>query len=223
MKTDTYTKVLLTIIAFCLTFNVLKDIRIIPDVYADSSKMTIPANSMPVANLLKANEDGSLNVRLTASSVMEVKPASGARFTVEPSSSSEFRVKPASGSKFKIEPDSYAKFKIENTDNNPLYVSPGRYAVFNVKQTGSSTYNEKITAPVSTYAYPSPASDKITITYQVFSPNEYMTICSMDGKVMDYILLDSSGNEIEINLAGYTAGIYVYSFSGNGGKFIVKK
>ncbi|MDR2914304.1 MAG: T9SS type A sorting domain-containing protein [Tannerella sp.] len=245
MKTDLYTKIVLTVIALCLTFNILKDLQIIPGVHADSSKTVMPVNSLSAINLLKANEDGSLNVRLTSSEVVKVeptssaefkvKPASGSSFKVEPASGSEFKVKPASGNAFKVEPDSYARFKVEtppysdfkvvveNSRSAPLYVAPASNAVFNVKQTNSTSNAIYDPAPVSTYAYPNPAREKINITYNATYSGEYMTICSMEGKVMDHIPLDYSQNEVEINLSKYTSGIYIYNFNGNAGKFIVKK
>ena len=42
MKTDTYTKVILTIIAVCLTFNVVKDLELIPAAYASEKSNTTP-------------------------------------------------------------------------------------------------------------------------------------------------------------------------------------
>lgn len=213
MKTDFYTKVLLTIIALCLTFNVLKDIRIIPDVYAGSSQVASSLTAFPAASLLKANEDGSLNVRLLASEIIKVEPTSSARFTVTPYSSAEFKVKPVSSS---------TKFTVENDSYNPLYVTPHRNAVFNVKQTGGSTYSEEIAGGESTYAYPSPAAGKVTIVYNASSFGEYLTICSIDGKVTDHLQLDPAQNELLVDISRYIPGTYIYNFNGNGGKFIVK-
>ena len=135
MKTDLYTRVLLYIIGICLIFNVLKVVGFIPDIYADSSpKIVSPAN------LLNANEDGSLNVRLRASDVIKIEPASGARFTIEPSSSAEFKIKPVSGADFIIKPNSYTNFRIYNTQSDALYVKSGSNVAFNIKQSGQSTH-----------------------------------------------------------------------------------
>ncbi len=232
MKTDTYTKILLTVIALCLSFNVLRDIKIIPNVYADSSQSSSVLPNTPSLNLLKANEDGSLNVRLMSSDIIKVEPASGARFTVEPSYSAEFKVKtssnvmevkPAYGACFTIEPSSNARFSVEPTSSAKFEVENSQYRPLYVKQTGSSTSNYEVLTSSSTFAYPNPANSKITISYNTFSTNEYMTICSMDGKVMDYLLLDPSMNELVVDLSRYTPGIYIYNFNGNGGKFVVKK
>lgn len=135
MKTDLYTRVLLCIIVLCLIFNVLKVIGIIPDAYADSSQSIVPAT-----NLLSANEDGSLNVRLRASDVIKIEPASGARFKIEPTSGAEFKIKPVSGADFSVKPASYTNFRIYNSQSDASYVRPGSNAVFNVKQSGQSTH-----------------------------------------------------------------------------------
>ncbi len=55
MKTDTYTKVILTVIAFVLTVNMIKDFDIIPQAYANSNT-SFPETSteyklVPVGNL----------------------------------------------------------------------------------------------------------------------------------------------------------------------------
>jgi len=49
MKTDLYTKTILTIIAICLTINVVKDAELIPSAYADDAND--PLKSVPVSNL----------------------------------------------------------------------------------------------------------------------------------------------------------------------------
>jgi len=222
MKTDLYTKIILSVIAVCLAFNVLRDIRVIPNAYADNSPGVPSVTSLPAASLFKTNEDGSLNVRLTASEVIKVEPTSGARFKVEPDSWAEFKVKPTSSAEFEVKPaSSSTTFRVENTQSDALYVKPHSSAVFNVKQT--STYSKMLAAESTTYAYPSPASGNVTITYSAFSENEYLTISNMEGKVMDYILLDHSQNELNVDLSQYTSGTYIYSFNGNGGKFIVQK
>lgn len=61
MKTDTYTKVVLTIIAIALTANLLKGIFVSP-AKADTRKfVTIPVNP-----------DGSINVKLAKGETMDV-------------------------------------------------------------------------------------------------------------------------------------------------------
>lgn len=223
MKADLYTKIILTIIALCLTFNVLKDFHLVPNAHA-GAPVDIPSVASLPTNLLKTNEDGSINVRLASASVVEVKPVYGATFDVKPASSStEFTVKPASFARFSIEGDRYTPLYVTSDSYKPLYVKPYKDAVFKVEQTGSSIYSDEISTPISTYAYPNPASEKTTIVYSVFSQGEYITICNMDGKIMDHILLDPSQSELSLDLLQYASGIYLYNFNGNGGKFVVRK
>jgi|WetSurMetagenome_2_1015567.scaffolds.fasta_scaffold1353266_1 hypothetical protein len=63
MKTDIYTKIILTVIAVCLTFIVLKQVDIIPPIYADT-----PSNVIKDGNygLVPLNKDGSINVKLNS-------------------------------------------------------------------------------------------------------------------------------------------------------------
>jgi len=66
MKTDFYTKTVLTVIALCLTIIVLKQVDIIPKAYAGSSE----TNLTPYINygLVPLNEDGSIDVHIISSS-----------------------------------------------------------------------------------------------------------------------------------------------------------
>ncbi|WP_313113169.1 hypothetical protein [Aequorivita sediminis] len=64
MKTDTYTKTILTIIALCLTFNVVKDLNLIPSAYANSSKEIELTNSIMDVRLVDINTYDKLNVNL---------------------------------------------------------------------------------------------------------------------------------------------------------------
>jgi hypothetical protein len=53
MKTDTYTKTILTVIAVCLSINVIQTLDIIPAAYATNSKPETPAvayNVVPVSS-----------------------------------------------------------------------------------------------------------------------------------------------------------------------------
>ncbi|NND62577.1 MAG: hypothetical protein HKN48_05240 [Flavobacteriaceae bacterium] len=69
MKTDLYTKTILTIIAVCLTFNVVKDLEIIPSLYASEtspeSKIDLgaPLETIDV-RIVDINTYDELNVNL---------------------------------------------------------------------------------------------------------------------------------------------------------------
>ncbi|WP_339698399.1 hypothetical protein [uncultured Marixanthomonas sp.] len=60
MKTDLYTKTILTIIAICLTINVIKEFEIIPKAYAskDSIETTSDYKLVPIS------ENNTLDVRI---------------------------------------------------------------------------------------------------------------------------------------------------------------
>ena len=69
MKTDMYTKAVLTIIALCLSVIVIKDLEIIPKAHAaDNAITSVPINyaAIPI------NEDGSINVRFANTETLDV-------------------------------------------------------------------------------------------------------------------------------------------------------
>ncbi|MFR9166704.1 MAG: T9SS type A sorting domain-containing protein [Dysgonomonas sp.] len=234
MKVNLYTQVLLTVIAFCMIFNVLKDINIIPDIKANDNPN---ANLMTVqsANNIKTNSDGSINVKLASADVIEVKPSYGSVFKVEPNSSStEFKVTTGYSSSLKVEPkDSYTEFnvttrssssvKTEPYSYNTVYtVKPASNAVFTVKNqdnTNSLISQEYKNTPIS--VYPNPATDYITFNYNTEN-DEYLTIFSIDGKMMDRVKLSASENNFSLNVTKYPQGNYIYAMNQSSGKFIVK-
>lgn len=67
MKTDNYTKFVLTIIAACLLFLSAKELKIISTANADSVNLKTGYGVVPL------NEDGSINVRLQSSGVVDVR------------------------------------------------------------------------------------------------------------------------------------------------------
>ncbi|MBZ0327295.1 MAG: hypothetical protein K8F54_06785 [Altibacter sp.] len=62
MKTDTYTKTLLTIIAVCLTINLAKEFEIIPSALASENK-TVPEKATKY-QLVPINESNTMDVRI---------------------------------------------------------------------------------------------------------------------------------------------------------------
>lgn len=65
MKTDNYTKTILTIIAICLTINVLKDFQIFPAAYAGENEKPInPVSEVLDVRLVDINTYDELNVNL---------------------------------------------------------------------------------------------------------------------------------------------------------------
>ncbi|MBK7095062.1 MAG: hypothetical protein IPH57_08455 [Saprospiraceae bacterium] len=70
MKTDFYTKVVLTIIAICLTIIVLKQVDIIPNAYATGQTSDLKKNLN--YGLVPLNDDGSIDVNIKSSSELDV-------------------------------------------------------------------------------------------------------------------------------------------------------
>lgn len=69
MKTDSYTKVLLSLIAACLLVLTIKNIGLIPELHASAEAPALAGSrflSVPV------NDDGSINVRLSGSDVIKI-------------------------------------------------------------------------------------------------------------------------------------------------------
>ncbi len=62
MKTDIYTKTILTVIAICLTINVVKDLEIIPSAYA--SEKINPDKLDSEYRLVPVNEFNTMDVRI---------------------------------------------------------------------------------------------------------------------------------------------------------------
>ena len=60
MKTDFYTKTILTIIAICLTINVVKELEIIPKAYASKNTVETSENY----KLVPISENNTLDVRI---------------------------------------------------------------------------------------------------------------------------------------------------------------
>lgn len=66
MKTDKYTKIVLTIIAICLTINVVKDFDILPTAYANEPEKNVenPPTEVIDVRLVDINTYDELNVNL---------------------------------------------------------------------------------------------------------------------------------------------------------------
>ena len=62
MKTDNYTKVILTIIAVCLTINVVKDINLIPTVQASEKEVSSEISTK--YQLVPVSEMNTMDVRI---------------------------------------------------------------------------------------------------------------------------------------------------------------
>lgn len=69
MKIDKFTKIILAIIAFNLTILTLKNLDIIPSVYADSPKNNYVTGLGKNYGLVPINEDGSVTVKLNTETI----------------------------------------------------------------------------------------------------------------------------------------------------------
>jgi hypothetical protein len=65
MKTDLYTKTVLTIIAVCLSVLTLQSIDIIPKSYASGNEKTSITTAPKNYGLVPVNDDGTIDVNIT--------------------------------------------------------------------------------------------------------------------------------------------------------------
>ena len=71
MKTDRYTKSVLTVIAIALSLIALKDVDIFPKAHATSDSVNTPYTNANYG-LVPLNEDGSITVRLSTAEQLDV-------------------------------------------------------------------------------------------------------------------------------------------------------
>lgn len=72
MKTDRYTKIVLTVIAACMVINVFEKTNIIPKAYAGNATLAIAPTPAPGYGLVPLNPDGSINATFKAVTPMDV-------------------------------------------------------------------------------------------------------------------------------------------------------
>ena len=77
MKTDLYTKAVLSLIAVCLTILVLKQVDVIPNAYAEPTEKNLNPNVK--YGLVPMNADGSIDVNIKSSTTMDVRIESCSR------------------------------------------------------------------------------------------------------------------------------------------------
>ena len=65
MKTDVYTKIVLTVIAVCLSILTLQNIDIIPKAYAGETKKNADILTTKNYGLVPLNSDGTIDVNIT--------------------------------------------------------------------------------------------------------------------------------------------------------------
>jgi len=65
MKTDLYTKIILTVIAVCLSVITLQNINIIPKTYAAEPNRNANFSTAKTYGLVPLNSDGTIDVNIT--------------------------------------------------------------------------------------------------------------------------------------------------------------
>ena len=79
---------------------------------------------------------------------------------------------------------------------------------------------EENTAFTASPAYPNPATDHIMIPVDM-TLNAYLSIYTIDGKLVDKVIVPAGTKEYRLNLQGYTPGNYIYRVNGSAVKFTV--
>lgn len=102
-----------------------------------------------------------------------------------------------------------------------LYTSSGYYHIKIYNVAGTINMVEADMNNSKLLIYPNPASSMINIQYSVSSMQE-MAIRDINGRVIENILLDPGQKEIGLNVSGWAKGVYIYSYGGSTGKFIVQ-
>ena len=81
MKSDFYTKTVLTVIAICLMVIAFKQTDIIPKAYADSPAANVKSNRN--YGLVPLNADGSIDVNIKSASTMDVNIESCSSYALQ--------------------------------------------------------------------------------------------------------------------------------------------
>lgn len=84
-----------------------------------------------------------------------------------------------------------------------------------------TTSVEDVPAKVKRNAYPNPASDLVTLPYEVDGATS-MKIYDMQGKLVERKFLDESKQELQLDIKDYTSGMYFFEVNGESNSFIVK-
>lgn len=85
----------------------------------------------------------------------------------------------------------------------------------------ATTSVENVHAKVKRNAYPNPASDLVTLPYEVDGATS-MKIYDMQGKLVERKFLDESKQELQLDIKDYTSGMYFFEVNGESNSFIVK-
>ena len=84
----------------------------------------------------------------------------------------------------------------------------------------TATSVEYVPAKVKRNAYPNPATDLVTLPYEVDGATS-MKIYDMQGKLVERKFLDKSKQELQLNVKNYPTGMYFFEVNGESSSFIV--
>ncbi len=105
------------------------------------------------------------------------------------------------------------KFVVRTSSKTYIYSCPGN---------GETTTSvENVPAKVKRNAYPNPATDLVTLPYEVDDATS-MKIYDMQGKLVERKFLDKSKQELQLNVKDYPSGMYFFEVNGESNSFIVK-
>ncbi len=104
------------------------------------------------------------------------------------------------------------KFVVRTSSKTYIYSCPG--------DGETATSVEYVPAKVKRNAYPNPASDLVTLPYEVDGATS-MKIYDIQGKLVDRKFLDKSKQELQLNVKNYPSGMYFFEVNGESNCFIV--
>ena len=85
----------------------------------------------------------------------------------------------------------------------------------------TTTSVENVPAKAKRNAYPNPATDLVTLPYEVDDATS-MKIYDMHGKLVERKFLDKSKQELQLNVKNYPSGMYFFEVNGESNSFVVK-
>lgn len=100
---------------------------------------------------------------------------------------------------------------IESHGNLEVYGTGGNYSA------------EEFQLVTNSVAYPNPARSNITIPYELEDgETATMSIYNLNGQLIERFEIGSHFNQVQLNISGYSPGIYLYEYKGRSNKFIVQ-
>lgn len=107
-------------------------------------------------------------------------------------------------------------YKAFINSNDQLSYATEIYSISSVNNLNESSDN------CTTSPFPNPANNIITLPYNLNSGFSEMLIHDINGKLIEKKIIDSSSNNILLDIEGYMPGVYLYSVNGFTQKFVVR-